>query len=342
MIMNLSTVSKFRLSLALLAGLLSSASAEVTETISRPIPEGGGATVVQVAMGLLDIDEIDSAEQNFTANLFIVMRWQDSRLAHQEPGDRVLSMHKVWTPIPIFVNQQKVWPTLPDVVRVSADGEVEYAQRVWGPFSQPLDVKDFPFDRQDFEMRVAAVGAKVGEVEFVPDPEATSGLAPEFSLPDWEIINWRLDFAPYNPMGSRVATASFAMVLNARRYVSHYLAKIILPLLLIVAMSWIVFWIDPRESGTQIGVATTSMLTLIAYRFMVGGQIPAVPYLTRMDLFILGSTFVVFAALMQAVLTSMLADHGKERMARRFDTVCRVLFPVLFGALTWFSLLRHR
>jgi hypothetical protein len=35
---------------------------------------------------------------------------------------------------------------------------------------------------------------------------------------------------------------------------------------MIVAMSWLVFWIDPKESGSQINVAITTMLTLIAVR----------------------------------------------------------------------------
>jgi hypothetical protein len=124
----------------------------------------------------------------------------------------------------------------------------------------------------------------------------------------------------------------------ARRHASHYLWKVLLPLVLIVAMSSIVFWIDPTESATQISVATTSMLTLIAYRFMVGSSLPPVPYLTRMDLFILGSTLLVFAALMQAVVTSIMAHKGRPDSARRADRWCRAVFPGLFVAVLVFSL----
>jgi hypothetical protein len=106
---------------------------------------------------------------------------------------------------------------------------------------------------------------------------------------------------------------------------------------LIVAMSWIVFWIDPDQSSTQIGVATTSMLTLIAYRFMVGGAIPPVPYLTRMDHFILGSTFLVFAALLQAVATSIMAHRKKMDRARKTDKMCRVIFPLTFAVMLLYS-----
>ena len=310
--------------------------------IQRPVGEDGGPTKVYVAMGLLDIDEIDSAEQNFTANLYLATHWRDPRLKHDGPGEVVRPLNAVWHPELLFVNQQKIWPTLPEVVRIAPDGVVEYDQRVWGPFSQRLDVREFPFDTQDFAIRLAAVGANSSEVVFEADPDTASGLAAEFSLPDWEIIEWKLDFSSYHPTGSRRSSPSFSLVFVARRYVSHYLMKIILPLILIVAMSWIVFWIDPKESGTQIGVATTSMLTLIAYRFMVGGDIPAVPYLTRMDYFILGSTILVFMALIQAVITSIMANRDKLSAARWVDCVCRWVFPGAFAIVAYASLLGAR
>src|SRR4051812_36284102 len=65
--------------------------------------------------------------------------------------------------------------------------------------------------------------------------------------------------------------------------------KSFLPLVLIVMMSWAVFWIDPNTSNSQISIAVTSMLTLIAYRFAVDGQLPRLPYMTRLDTFFLAS-----------------------------------------------------
>ena len=305
--------------------------------ISRPGKEEG-PTRVYVAMGLLDVDEIDTANQNFTANLFVTARWDDPRLAHQGSGRHVVSLDEIWNPRLVFVNQQKIWPTLPRIARVGPDGEVEFRQRVWGPFSQPLDIRDFPFDHQDFEMRIASAYYHPDEVSFEADPETPSGLAPRFSLPDWEILSWKLDFEPYNPLGSRGGVASYALIFNARRYVSNYLLKVILPLVIIVAMSCIVFWIDPKEYGAQIGVAATSMLTLIAYRFMVGADLPPVPYLTRIDFFILGSTLIIFGALIQAVVTGVMAKRGKVDTARRLDVWCRVIFPVTLAAVGIWSL----
>ena len=315
--------------LAMLLGLIPRPGSAEMKSVERPFAEEG-PTLVHVAMGLLDVDEINSADQNFTANLFVAVSWKDPRLKHSLSGIVLEDLEDIWHPQLLFVNQQKIWPTFPETARISRDGRVEYRQRVWGPFSQPLEVFDFPFDIQDFEIRIASANYSPDEIEFARNPEIDSGLAAKFSLPDWEILNWKLNFDPYRPTGSADEVASFALIFKAERYVSHYVLKIILPLVMIVSMSWIVFWVNPQQAGTQIGVATTSMLTLIAYRFMVGEMMPPVPYLTRMDYFILGSTILVFAALVQAVLTSKMSDRGNLKAALLVDRTCRVLFPVLF------------
>jgi Neurotransmitter-gated ion-channel ligand binding domain/Neurotransmitter-gated ion-channel transmembrane region len=316
--------------------------ADEPNLMTRPVPKDGGPTPVYIAMAMLDIDEINSADQNFTANLFISARWDDPRLAHDQEGDVVYPMAEVWHPSLQFVNQQKIWPTLPFIVRVSPAGEVEYVQRIWGPFSQPLDVRDFPFDSQNFDVIVASVGYGPNKIKFEVDPDTPSGIVPAFSLPDWEVTEWNFSFEPYQPLSLKKGSAGFSFSIQAKRYVMPYIFKVVLPLILIVAMSWIVFWVHPKESGTQIGVATTSMLTLIAYRFMVGGEIPAVPYLTRLDSFILTSTLLVFAALMQAVITSIMANRDRIKAALWVDRTCRILFPSAFAALTYYALYAPR
>ena len=73
------------------------------------------------------------------------------------------------------------------------------------------------------------------------------------------------------------------------------------------------------------------MLTLIAYRFTVDLLVPKVSYMTRLDEFILGSTFLVFLSLLQVILTSFLMRHGKETLSLRVDLLSRFVFPALFA-----------
>jgi gamma-aminobutyric acid receptor subunit beta len=111
---------------------------------------------------------------------------------------------------------------------------------------------------------------------------------------------------------------------------STIFGKVILPLILIVAMSWTVFWVAATEVGPQLGVATTSMLTLIAYRFAIDRQLPVLPYTTSLDAFILMSTLLVFFALIEVLVTTIFEGKHRNKQAKRIDRYCRVIFPLIF------------
>lgn len=146
------------------------------------------------------------------------------------------------------------------------------------------------------------------------------------SQPGWKDWPSQAGFAfPVPSIATELAGAIFSF--RAERREEYLIFQVIVPLVLIVAMSWIVFWIDPKESGTRISVAITTMLTLIAYRFAVGTDLPKVDYMTRLDFFILGSTVLIYATLLQAVITTSMAKSGKLFEAREVDVWCRWLFP---------------
>jgi hypothetical protein len=240
------------------------------------------------------------------------------------------SLHDIWHPRILFVNLQKNWRAFPQIVEVSPDGEVTYFQRAWATFSQPLDLERFPFDRQVFTIQLASAGYSLDEVELLTDPDSPGGIAQDLSVADWDILAWKVESAPFVPVPGEEAVPGISFTFEAERKAGYFIVKVIIPLLLIVFMSWIVFWIDPKESGSQISVAITAMLTLIAYRFAVGSDLPKVSYLTRLDYFILGSTILVFASLIEVVVTSSYARTGRLERARAIDRWSSWLFPAIF------------
>jgi hypothetical protein len=82
------------------------------------------------------------------------------------------------------------------------------------------------------------------------------------------------------------------------------------------------------------------MLTLIAYRFAIDAQVPKVSYTTKLDEFILISTLTVFVALIQAVISSILAQKNRVTLAENIDRKCRVIFPMVFFVGVFLRLLR--
>jgi len=73
------------------------------------------------------------------------------------------------------------------------------------------------------------------------------------------------------------------------------------------------------------------MLTLIAYRFAVDSQLPRLPYMTRLDAFILTSTLLVFFSLIEVLITTILDNNQQTERAKKLDRYCRIIFPVIFA-----------
>jgi cadmium resistance protein CadD (predicted permease) len=72
------------------------------------------------------------------------------------------------------------------------------------------------------------------------------------------------------------------------------------------------------------------MLTIIAFRFTANITLPKIDYLTRLDDYILSCTALVFFALIEVIISSRMAKHGKLHLARTIDRWSRWVFIVFF------------
>jgi Neurotransmitter-gated ion-channel ligand binding domain/Neurotransmitter-gated ion-channel transmembrane region len=329
---------KFLLIASLLVGSIRLAvSAEASTLIERPNADSG-PTKISTAIWCVDINSIDSAQQSFTADVAVVLEWKDPRLAHTRGGVAHYALDQVWHPRVAVVNEtNSISHRFPDSVEVDPDGTVTYRQRYVGSFTQALHLKSFPFDKQTFRVQFVAVRYRTSEVQFVPNKEwvdaglkQAGGISPSISLPDWVLEKWEIKNMVY-ALAPALEFSGYAFEFTALRNVHHYILKVILPLVLIVFMSWTVFWIDPVHSNAQISVAVTSMLTLIAYRFAVDSQLPRLPYMTRLDSFIFTSTILVFFSLIEVLITTILENREQTARAKKIDRYCRIIFPALFA-----------
>src|SRR6476646_7182236 len=78
--------------------------AEAPALIERPLAEAG-PTRISVGIWMVDITGIDSAQQNFTAEVAIVLRWRDPRLTHTGNGILRYPLEQVWHPRIAIANE---------------------------------------------------------------------------------------------------------------------------------------------------------------------------------------------------------------------------------------------
>ena len=297
--------------------------------LNRPILEEGKPTEITVIGAVLDVDKIDSAEQNFTLNFYSIFRWHDPRLAHEDPGDVRRHLSEIWHPRLTIVNTQKYSANTRDEVEISPDGLVTYRMHIFGDFSQPLELHDFPHDSHVFEVPIVAAGYRPHQVVLVPDKRIDSFIAEKLSVADWKISNMQT-ISREVALANGLKLPGFVFSFEGERLLHHYVVKAIIPLALIVMMSWVVFWIDPKQVPNQLSVAVTTVLTLIAYHIALSGRLPDIPYLTHMDKFLFGATVLVFMSLIEVVVTSHLSSTEQLDKARRMDRAARISFPLIF------------
>ncbi len=300
---------------------------------SRPGSDAG-PTPVQYTVWIGDIPRIDSVAQTFDANFFIIFRWQDSRLAHNGPGTKQYALADIWHPRFLIENATPgLEQSLPEIADVSPEGRAVYRQRFVGSFAESLNLRAFPFDSDTFRVQFVFPGLRPEDIRFSPDEMALAGgiaggaqLAEGVTVQDWHIGSAAFQEMPYR-VSSMLEIAGFKVEFDAQRRSHHFVIKVILPLILIVAMSWAVFWIEPHDASTQMGVAVTAMLTLIAYRFAIDMDVPELPYLTRLDAFVLMSSLLVFLSLIEVIITTKFAHRDRLERARTIDRWCRWIFP---------------
>ena len=291
---------------------------------------GGPPTPVSVGMFMVDLTEISDPTQSLTGDFAVVLNWTDPRLAHLEGCE--IALDDIWSPGLVFFNSGRLFTSRPREAGIGAGGSVIYAQRYFGTIASYHNLQDFPFDNQAFRISLLPFEYTDKDVELIVD-ETSTGRRDLLNVSDWEIEEIRATISRQAAPARDAFVPQYDFTITAHRITGFYLWKVILPLCLIVAMSWCVFWISPELYGPQIGLSATSMLTLIAFIFATTNMVPELGYFTLLDLFIGGSTVLVFLALLESLTVTYLVSGDRKLLARRIDVTSRAAFPFAFLAL---------
>ena len=246
------------------------------------------------------------------------------------PEIRLFEMDEIWNPQLVILNQRNLKDYYEEYFRVDTSGNVQYVQRFFGELASPLDLKDYCFDEQALPIQVASTRYSPEELTLFYNEQLT-GKRDVFSISGWTIElddpQVKREYLAFQ--GRDLARIDFPLI--CRRHTGYFFIKLLIPLSLIVLMAWAVFWIDPSALGPQIGLPTSAVLTFILFNFRIGQVLPRISYLTRIDRFVLGATFLVFLALGEAVATTVLARKEREALAKKIDKISRYLYVLLFA-----------
>jgi hypothetical protein len=235
----------------------------------------------------------------------------------------------------ILVNESGGYERQGTVLRQRADGTVTYIEEFNATAEMPAELRRFPFDRQRLELIFEVLGFGPDEVRLQPDPATTGSEAHGV-----DIAQWRLDSVEsgsrtqdmvLNEDRKAVAT-SVVIRMDVARRPGFLLRVVVIPLALLVALSWSVFWMDRESLGHRMDISFIGVLTVVAYQIMLSNVLPQISYLTLMSAFIYISFLTMCAAVAINLSVGYFERTGRAAVGYRLDRRCRWLFPTAYLA----------
>lgn len=191
-----------------------------------------------------------------------------------------------------------------------------------GTFTTNLNLREFPFDSQELKVDLSSFQYGPEDVLFMDEG---SDLREGLKITGWNIMGNEA----HTSGESGNETSHYTHVITVDRDETYMLLQL-MPFLFIVIMAWGVFWLDPKDYGAQIGMATGAVFALIALLISMRQVLPKVTYLTRADELVVGCTILVFISLGEVVFVSRLVQDGKGDKARRVDFHARWMYILFF------------
>ena len=305
-------------------------------------PNPDGPTLVGMAFFVTELREIDAVRDDFAFRGYVRSTWCDPNRAF-DPAvartNRRVSFGKAaeremasgWSPSGFPVNRIGHMEITDRDLSVSPNGTVESNLNITLRVAADFDLRRFPFDRQRLEVVVESFLWPEDALVIVAEPNAT-GFAKDFSIPEWHIDRVSTRIESSNALRSVKSFSRIVLEIDVVREWGFYVWKIMLPLVVIVALSWSIFWMSDERVAGRSRITATGVLTIVAYQFVVGEDLPRIAYLTLLDKVMILSFMLLAVTVVESLVVSRYQDDDMAR-AVRIDRISRLVFPGVYLVL---------
>lgn len=239
-------------------------------------PQQAGPVVVRALFHLHDVNEINDEAETFEFNGVLTLEWRDSR----QPFDPAVAgvAEKVfqgddqfnepapgWYPQVVLVNESGMYEKSGVVLRVRPDGTSTLVATINAVAETDFDMRRFPFDAQQLEAFFEVLGFDRDEV--LPHVDATRLPVDKLRTSQWAITSAALSVQdrPAAYAGRRGISAALVLSIDVQRQ-SWYVRRLVaLPLVIIVLLSFSVFWMDRSSLGDRLSISFIGILTVVAF-----------------------------------------------------------------------------
>eukprot|EP00742_Colponemidia_sp_Colp-10_P009600 GILJ01010485.1.p1 GENE.GILJ01010485.1~~GILJ01010485.1.p1 ORF type:complete len:407 (+),score=61.00 GILJ01010485.1:43-1221(+) len=230
-------------------------------------------------------------------------------------------------------------------VEFPVHGVLAYTQRYTGTIAAVMDLKHFPFDLQAIPLHSESFHWKAEDMRMLilPQHHRQRLTSPEDSwltmskdihMVEWDIQCIEVDSTIYHYEFEDRSYSRVSVKIHLIRDYAYYFTKVLYVLILLVVMSWSVFFMDPTDLSGRTGITVTLFLAAVAFNFVVGSALPKVSYSTSLDWYLLVSYVFIFLSLIENIVIYRIHKLYGQEEAEYADYLMLIAFPVVYAAYT--------
>ncbi len=223
---------------------------------------------------------------------------------------------------------------------------VNYSEIGTHLFNINFKYHNFPFDKQTIIIKL------INNVDMDSGLLALSDYSKKYlmefqkknNISGWDIVDNRLVYGNYQGPVDNYPSSTASLEIDIERKSGYYLYKVILPIVIILIVCWASLWIRPQELESKLTITIVCLLSLIAYNFIIDGEIPKLAYLTIIDWIILTSYFYAALPNILGIYFYNLHVSKKNIKLLRFESIAKkygiisyllaVIFIIFFNVST--------
>jgi hypothetical protein len=314
------------------ASAASAASGAPPLAVAEAKPPPAPPRQVMLGLYLHHIPELDLKTNSYIADFYLWFLWT---------GDEDPTTSFEFTNV-VGPGELSSVPTYTDAEGKSKPEEVPegrhyQAFHVQGHFTSPFDVHAYPFDEQSVEIAIESTRYNVSKQVYVADLK-DSGVHPDLLIPGYLFRGWQMKVSesrfatlfgdPRAKAGETYSHVEFAM--TVARPVKGLLAKVILPLFIIIFITFGAGFCAPSDLDARLSITITALISAVALQYVTATDLPPTMYLVLPDKIYVLSYFVILIGTFVAIYVKRLDTAGRAAAAHRFDRYA------LFGLIATF------
>ncbi|XP_011443382.3 cys-loop ligand-gated ion channel isoform X2 [Magallana gigas] len=293
--------------------------------------------VVHLKVSILNIIEVDTLKESFTADVFYQARWREPKLDGNKGSDNI-DWTTYWNPKVFLSNaiaqrDHATW----FVLQSDETGETYIVEknRMVATFTESMELALFPFDIQDLNIFITTTLSEA-EVGFHEDDREISSVHTETfaKKQEWQIY----EFVHFTP---KVLTQEYAnnkfkkpgmyVFCSAARKPGFFMWNVIVLMCIISSLALATFAVARSKIENRLQLSIILVLVTVTFKFVTNQVIPKISYMTHLDRYIIGSTiFLYLIAMWHAGSETLVTD---DDLLSTLDQYAFYGFCGLFGLI---------